>query len=445
MAQTANIIGTVSLIEGQAFAKSRDGSQRELRVGDPVYEGEVIITAPGSRIELAFADGNTYLLRGNETLTLDASVFDAASTGAKEAALLTGDDELKSIARAIAEGNSLDQLLEETAAGLTGSGGDSGHSFVQLARVLEVVDPLSFKFDSTVQTLATEPQSVSVNDVPTAVNDSFQGTEDTPLNGSLAANDTPSRDSGNIWSLETGAEHGVVVVRPDGSFVYTPNANYNGQDGFSYRITDANGDVSTATVTIDVASVNDEPLARNDLGSMKQDTPLSFSAGTLLGNDSDPDGDALTITSADGGVHGQVVLNGDGSITFIPEAGYYGPASFNYSITDGHGGTSTATVNLTVDQTSKTTPPVVNHAPTANPDVLSTNEDTPITIAVRGNDTDPDGDILTVTAVTNGANGSVTIDPVSGNPVYTPDANWHGTDTFSYTITDPSGATSTAT
>ena len=87
----------------------------------------------------------------------------------------------------------------------------------------------------------------------------------------------------------------------------------------------------------------------------------------------------------------------------------------------------------------------VNDAPVANADTASTDEDTPVTIAVRGNDTDPENDPLTVTAVTQGTNGSVSIDPVTGNPVYTPNANWSGTDTFTYTIDDGNGGTDTAT
>ncbi len=149
MAQQANIVGKVALLEGQVFARSSDGSQRQLKLGDPVYEGEVIITMEGGKVELAFDQGLTYLLRGKETLTLDSSVFDSEIPDAKNAALLPRVGELAEISRAIAEGSSLDQLLEETAAGLTGSGAaDDGHNFVQLLRIAEAIPPLSYEFGS---------------------------------------------------------------------------------------------------------------------------------------------------------------------------------------------------------------------------------------------------------------------------------------------------------
>ena len=82
------------------------------------------------------------------------------------------------------------------------------------------------------------------------------------LTGSLATNDTPSGDGGNVWAVATGPSNGTVTVGADGSFVYTPNANYNGPDSFTYTITDADGDISTATATINVAPTSDDvPVA----------------------------------------------------------------------------------------------------------------------------------------------------------------------------------------
>ena len=85
--------------------------------------------------------------------------------------------------------------------------------------------------------------------------------EDTPLTGTLATNDTPSGDGGNVWAVATGPSNGTVTVGTDGSFAHTPNADYNGPDSFTYTITDADGDISTATATINVAPVNDVPVA----------------------------------------------------------------------------------------------------------------------------------------------------------------------------------------
>ncbi len=142
-----DIIGKVASIQGQAFIQAQDGSRRPLKVGDLVHEGEVILTADNSRVELEFNDGKPFLLRANETVTLDAAVIGAELPEPRNAALLDRVGELADITRAIAEGSSLDQLLEETAAGLTGGdGGDGGHSFVQLLRIAEALDPAGYNY-----------------------------------------------------------------------------------------------------------------------------------------------------------------------------------------------------------------------------------------------------------------------------------------------------------
>ncbi|MBV5282125.1 MAG: cadherin-like domain-containing protein, partial [Paludibacter sp.] len=137
------------------------------------------------------------------------------------------------------------------------------------------------------------PTITPVNDVPVAVTDVVSTNEDTPLNGSVTGNDTPSGDGGNVWSKTTDPTHGSLVFNPDGTYTYTPNANYNGPDSFTYTITDADGDTSTATVTINVVSVNDVPVAVNDVVSTNEDTPLN---GSVTGNDT-PSGDGGNVWS----------------------------------------------------------------------------------------------------------------------------------------------------
>ncbi|MBK9237886.1 MAG: tandem-95 repeat protein [Rhodoferax sp.] len=144
-------------------------------------------------------------------------------------------------------------------------------------------------------------------------------------------------------------------------------------------------------------------------------------------NDTDPEGDTLTVTAVTNGANGSVTIDAtSGNPVYTPNLNFVGTDTFTYTISDGNpppGGTDTATVSVTVG-------PNANDAPDAINDIASTTEDTPVTVVVRSNDTDPEGDTLTVTAVTNGANGSVTIDATSGNPVYTPNLNFVGTDTF---------------
>ena len=156
-----------------------------------------------------------------------------------------------------------------------------------------------------------------------------------------------------------------------------------------------------------------------------------------MGNDTDPEGDPLTLTSVQGAVHGTVTLV-DGVVQFTPDANYNGPASFTYTLSDGHGGVSSTTVNVTVNP--------VNDGPDALDDVLSTNEDQPITIAATtllGNDIDVDGDTLNITSVQSADHGTVAL--VNGNVVFTPTPNYNGPASFTYTISDGHGGSDTAT
>ncbi|TND01034.1 MAG: hypothetical protein FD118_2599, partial [Rhodocyclaceae bacterium] len=148
-AESGNVIGKVASVEGSVVAKGPDGVMRRLKLGDPVFEGDVIVTPANGRVELAFTDGTAYFLRDKEAVTLDGMVFGGRAIEAREAALMPGrSGELEDISRAIAEGSSLDRLLEETAAGRSSILGkaDDGHSFVQLLRIAEAIDPLGYVF-----------------------------------------------------------------------------------------------------------------------------------------------------------------------------------------------------------------------------------------------------------------------------------------------------------
>ncbi|AJP72617.1 beta strand repeat-containing protein [Sphingomonas hengshuiensis] len=194
------------------------------------------------------------------------------------------------------------------------------------------------------------------------------------------------------------------------------------------------------------------PVATSDSFTVAEDTAVTFDVRT---NDTDANGDALTVTQINGTAittttpvtvtGGVVSLGADGKLTFTPTANYSGSPSFTYTISDGAGGTSTATVTGTVT--------AVNDAPVAVADTFTVAEDTPVTINVRANDTDADGDTLTVTAVngtaiTTAAGVAVTggvVTLVGGSLVFTPTANYNGSPSFTYTVTDGKGGTATAT
>ena len=164
-----------------------------------------------------------------------------------------------------------------------------------------------------------------------------------------------------------------------------------------------------------------------------EDQPLTITPATLLGNDSDPDGNAISIVSVQGATNGTVALVG-GNVVFSPDANYNGPATFTYTVSDGLGGLSTATVTLGIR--------AVNDAPVAVADTAITNEDTPVVINVLANDTDVDDDALTVTGAT-ASNGTVVIN-TDNTLSFTPANNFSGTALINYSISDGNGGTSSA-
>ena len=211
-----------------------------------------------------------------------------------------------------------------------------------------VLDDKGAKVERTVSVTIT-----GTDDVPHAVDDTLAATEDTTLTGTVAANDIPSGDGGNVWTRASDAAHGTVVVHADGTFTYTPAANYNGPDRFSYTITDVDGSVSTATVNINVAAVNDAPVAHDDRGHSSDGLAVSVN---VLSNDTDVDGDSLAASKVAGVAvapgstvaipEGTVTVNANGSLTFAPKAGVDGNVVFSYEASDGHGGVATALVTI---------------------------------------------------------------------------------------------------
>ena len=153
-----------------------------------------------------------------------------------------------------------------------------------------------------------------------------------------------STDEAGIDSFSDPA-HGTVVDNGDGTLTYTPDEGYFGSDSFTYTISDGQGETDTATVALTVTSNNQAPAAVADEAVTDEDSPVIISP---LANDTDPDEDNLVIDSFSDPAHGTVVDNGDGTLTYTPDEGYFGSDSFTYTISDGQGETDTATVALNV-------------------------------------------------------------------------------------------------
>ncbi|SMC21489.1 VCBS repeat-containing protein, partial [Andreprevotia lacus DSM 23236] len=284
-------------------------------------------------------------------------------------------------------------------------------------------------------TLTVNVVVTPVNDAPVGQNQSVTTPEDTPVSGKLTATDV----DGDTLTFTTGSNpaHGSVTVGTDGSWTYTPAKDYNGSDSFTVTVSDGKGGQTSLTVNVGVTPVNDAPVGQDQSVTTKVGVPVS---GTAIATD--VDGDALTFAKGSDPAHGQVTVDAAGNWTYTPGKEYTGKDSFTVTVSDGHGGTATLTVNVGINGGEV---PPVNHNPVAHDDNASVTQDSSVTIAVRSNDTDADGDKLNVSGVTQGANGSVVIDGITGNPIYTPNPGFTGKDSFTYTISDGHGGTSTAT
>lgn len=280
----------------------------------------------------------------------------------------------------------------------------------------------------------------AVNDLPIAGSDSLTTDEDTPLSftsANLLANDTDLEDGLPAIESFTQPTNGSVANN-NGTYLYTPNPDFNGSDSFTYTVNDGEGGSAVATVTLLVNSVNDLPLASSDTATTLEDTPLILNAADWLANDSDVEDAGLLVTSFTQPENGSLSGDGNGTYLYTPDPNFNGSDSFIYTITDSNGGTASATVTLTVDSD--------NDLPIANADSFSLDEDGTLTINATNllsNDTDADGNLLLITNFTPPQNGLL-VDRGNNTYVYTPDPDFSGTDGFTYTITDGTSNNATA-
>jgi VCBS repeat-containing protein len=272
----------------------------------------------------------------------------------------------------------------------------------------------------------------AVNDAPVAVDEGYSVYEDTTLAVTgigIFWNDTDVDGNSLTATVVEGVAHGTLTAFPgDGSFTYTPDANWFGVDSFTYKVNDGTTNSNVATVTINVVAVNDLPVVNPDTYTVHEGGVLTIPAPGVLGNDSDIDS-TLTAREDSNPARGILSLNSNGSFTYTPSATYNGPDSFTYLAFDGEVTVRGAvTLNVTA----------VNNAPVAADYFYSTNEGTQLVVAAPGvlvDDTDADFDTLTAVKVTDPAHGTLILNS-NGAFTYTPAANYSGTDFFTYTAND---------
>jgi uncharacterized repeat protein (TIGR01451 family) len=375
----AAVRGSVMLVEVLSSGKTKvtniEGDIRAISGGEevPIPEGRICSITPGQPPKLTptttyFGGGGG----GSKTITTDLALAKSDSPDPVD------------------PGAELTYTLQITNNGPSDSTG---------AVIVDALPPLEFiSFVSATDDGTYDPDS---NTVSWAI-------------GALADNDSTSVSITVLVDISTLP--GVIENTA------TVSANENDDD--------STNDSAIEETTIN--DINDPPVAEDDIADTEEDTPVIID---VLANDSDIDvGDTLSVSEVTQGANGSVTNNG-GDVTYTPNSDFNGSDSFTYTVSDGNGGGDTATVNVTVNP--------VNDPPVAEDDIADTEEDTPVTIDVLANDSDIDGGTLTVSEVTQGANGLVTNN--GGDVTYTPNADFNGSDSFTYTVSDGNGGTDTAT
>ncbi|MGB5643629.1 MAG: retention module-containing protein, partial [Gammaproteobacteria bacterium] len=465
------IVGYVVDLTGSAQVRSAEGVIKVLNIGDNVNERDLLITGDAANVVISFYSGQKLQVAGNEEVLLDETVYAEESSYTDEQVdeLASLQQALIALQQAIIEGQDVDQL-ESTAAGKnTGSPEalQQASTYERDGREGEVETRLT---DFSVQSKDIDNQFNGDDDVLLNVKaDTRPDTIPAPISVTTAvptitvtANDVveESVTVGDVIatfsssSVDTDSLSHQLMNDPDGYFsingtdieltangVAAINDDTLNLDSLTIQVEVSNGVDSTIGSDIsNITRISDvSPVAAGDSYMTDEDTVLTVNLSSdLLVNDSDLDGDSLTISTNPivDVSNGTLILNPDGTFTYTPDANFNGTDSFVYEVRDSNGDTAQATVSIHVN-------PVTDIS--ATDDTASGDEDTTISSSVASNDNTTSGGVLTYAIDTGVSNGSLMFNS-DGSYVYTPNANFSGTDSFIYTVTDAaSGENSTQT
>jgi VCBS repeat-containing protein len=483
----------LSITEGDVFVmKAGTDHWTEATIETTLGIGDTVKTGDDSGAEITFFDGSTIELEAGTQIEI-TSLDSSPDTGMRTITLMqTIGTTISRVTKLLDPASS---YAVETPSGVAAVRGSTmivrivfndpnyEDGTVLIANleghIYWIGDGEELQLPEGAQVIATN-ETAELVQLSLAVDDSVATDEDTPV--TVAAPGVLANDSGlvvgdtlAVTAVDTtGTVGNVTAWGADGSFTYDPDGQFEAlgagdstADSFTYTVTNSFGITDTAAVTITISGADDEPpysppvnhapAAVDDAATTDEDNPVSAVAPGVLSNDSDPDvGDILTVTSFNttGTLGAVTAWDAFGSFTYDPgEQFEYLPVgssttdSFTYMVSDGHGGTDTAIVTMTING--------INDPPVALGDIYVTNEDSPITVGAPGvltNDSDPDvGDTLTVTHVYNSATAGTVTAWSDGSFTYDPDGQFDyleaGGSTvayFYYTVADGHSGTDRA-
>ncbi|HCM0976392.1 TPA: tandem-95 repeat protein, partial [Vibrio parahaemolyticus] len=383
-------------------------------------------------------------------LTISASVSDGVNPTANDSDSLIVNrvNDAPTVENAIADQElsedfatytiDLNDAFKDSDSALNFSVSGNSNVLVSIENGIATISPTAdWNGSETLTFTATDPsgesisQTVNFTVAPVAdiVADKATVVEDMPTIIKVLGNDTFEGDD-KVVSLDTnnGPANGTVSVNPDGSVTYTPNDNYHGTDSFTYIVTSGGVSEST-TVNVDVTPENDAPVAKDDTTITDEDTPVTID---VLPNDTDVDGDKLSIESASVPKEQGTVEVVNGKLVFTPTENFNGDAEITYTVTDG-ALTDQATVKVTVNAVNDT--PVVE---SNIADQALAEDFTPYTVDLNTAFSDVDNVDGELTFSVSG-NSNIQVAIVNGIATITPTADWNGSETLTFTATDPSG------
>ncbi|MCC3816021.1 tandem-95 repeat protein [Vibrio parahaemolyticus] len=351
-------------------------------------------------------------------LTISASVSDGVNPTANDSDSLIVNrvNDAPTVENAIADQElsedfatytiDLNDAFKDSDSALNFSVSGNSNVLVSIENGIATISPTAdWNGSETLTFTATDPSGESISQtvnftvapVVDILADQATVVEDTQTIIKVLGNDTFEGDD-KVVSLDNnnGPANGTVSINPDGSVTYTPNDNYHGTDSFTYIVTSGGVSEST-TVNVDVTPVNDAPVAKDDIATAQEDTAVTID---VLPNDSDVDGDKLSIESASVPKEQGTVEVVDGKLVFTPAENFNGDAEITYTVTDGEL-TDEAKVTVTVNPVNDASTIKVDAVESITEDAVST--DTVVaTLTVR--DTDTPEDQLTV-SLENNSNG----------------------------------------